>query len=213
MKKFWQHVFTALMLTALMVVAGGCGGADAQKTQATASASTQETKQQPQEADTMKKGTNSHVLIAYYSLTGTTKQAAEAIQAATGGDLVFIEPADPYPQDHDPCLARQMADIRNNARPAVATQVKNMDQYDTIFVGYPIWYYQAPLIINTFLESYNLQGKRISPFCTSGGYPIDKSITILKDSAPQATWEQGLRVSGKNSDFTKWLAGLGFRNK
>lgn len=161
----------------------------------------------------MKKGTNSHVLIAYYSLTGTTKQAAEAIQAATGGDLVFIEPADPYPQDHDPCLARQMADIRNNARPAVATQVKNMDQYDTIFVGYPIWYYQAPLIINTFLESYNLQGKRIIPFCTSGGYPIDKSITILKDSAPQATWEQGLRVSGKNSDFTKWLAGLGFRNK
>ncbi|WP_289001182.1 flavodoxin [uncultured Megasphaera sp.] len=213
MKKFWQHVFTALMLTALMVVAGGCGGADAQKTQATASASTQETKQQPQEADTMKKGTNSHVLIAYYSLTGTTKQAAEAIQAATGGDLVFIEPADPYPQDHDPCLARQMADIRNNARPAVATQVKNMDQHDTIFVGYPIWYYQAPLIINTFLESYNLQGKRIIPFCTSGGYPIDKSITILKDSAPQATWEQGLRVSGKNSDFTKWLAGLGFRNK
>lgn len=149
------------------------------------------------------------VLVAYYSLTGTTKKAAGKIADMTGGDLFFIEPADPYPTEHDPCLERDMKEIETNARPAVKSHVDNMAQYDVIFVGYPIWYYQAPMFINTFLESYDLSGKTVIPFCTSGGYPIDKSVGILKDSAGKAAVTNGLRYDGDDKELSDWIKSFG----
>lgn len=149
------------------------------------------------------------VLIAYYSLTNTTARAARSIHDKIGGDLFEIQAENPYPTDHDACLERDMQEIKDNARPAVANRVENMSQYDVVFIGYPIWYYQAPMIINTFLESYNLQGKTIVPFCTSGGYPIDNSIELLKGSIPNANIAEGHRIDNE-SDMMAWLKRLGF---
>ena len=150
------------------------------------------------------------VLVAYYSQTGTTKKAAENIQRLTGADIFEIKPADPYPAAHAPCLERQKQDIKADARPAVAGKVADMKQYKTVFVGFPVWYYQAPMVINTFLESYELEGKRIIPFCTSGGHPIDSSIVALQKSLPKVKIEGGLRVTGDENELKNWLQKYGY---
>lgn len=152
---------------------------------------------------------NRKVLVAYYSLTGTTQRAAENIHARVGGDIFEIEAVNPYPKEHDPCLERDMREIEENARPKVANHVPNMEDYDVIFVGYPIWYYQAPMLINTFCEEYDFHGKTVVPFCTSGGYPIDNSIDKLRDSLPGATIAKGLRIED-DDELTDWLGKLGF---
>ena len=152
---------------------------------------------------------NRKVLVAYYSLTGTTQRAAESIHARVGGDIFAIEAANPYPKDHDPCLERDMKEIEENARPEVANHVSNMEEYDVIFVGYPIWYYQAPMLINTFCEEYDFHGKTVVPFCTSGGYPIDDSIEKLRPSLIGANIVSGLRVDD-NAELADWLRKLGF---
>lgn len=152
---------------------------------------------------------NRKVLIAYYSLTKTTQKAAENIRERVGGDLFEIQAVDPYPVEHDPCLERDMKEIEENARPAVANHVPNMSEYDVIFIGYPIWYYQAPMLINTFCEEYDFHGKTVIPFCTSGGYPIDDSIEKLRDSLPGAKIAKGLRVED-DSELAAWLGRLGF---
>lgn len=133
---------------------------------------------------------SSKTLVAYYSQTGNTKRAAEKIANLTNANLFEIIPETPYPEKHDPCLEKQINDIKTNARPKIRNRLSDINSYDTIFVGYPIWYYQAPLVINTFLESYNLSGKKVIPFCTSGGYPIENSIKALKPSAPNALWQK-----------------------
>ena len=191
-----------LLVTALLgitALSAGCMGDDVQ---AAGEAGKVEAAQQ--EID----GGSPKILIAYYSLTGTTRRAAEAIQAKTGGDLFEIQAAEPYPTEHDPCLERDIQEIKENARPQVANKVADMTQYDVVFIGYPIWYYQAPMLINTFLEGYDLQGKLVVPFCTSGGYPIDNSIEMLKDSLQGARLAEGLRID-RSSDLDGWLSRIG----
>ena len=149
------------------------------------------------------------ILIAYYSQKGHTRAAAQRIQALTGGELFEIKPADPYPEDHDPCLDRQLKEIESNARPALAAKVENIGQYDTVFIGYPIWYYQAPMVLNTFVEQHNLAGKTIMPFCTSGGFGVEQSVEVLKKLAPQGNWQVGLRVTGDDDKLKAWLKKIG----
>lgn len=149
------------------------------------------------------------MLIAYYSLTGTTRAAAKKIQSLTDADLFEIQAADPYPTSHDPCLERQMQEIEADARPALAKKVENIASYDTIFIGYPIWYYQAPMLLNTFVEQHELFQKTIMPFCTSGGYGIERSVDILRALAPNANWKNGLRVTGDEGELKEWLKQLG----
>ncbi|MBQ1889077.1 MAG: flavodoxin [Selenomonas sp.] len=149
------------------------------------------------------------MLIAYYSLTGTTRAAAKKIQSLTGADIFEIPAADPYPTAHDPCLERQMKEIAADARPALARKVENIASYDTIFIGYPIWYYQAPMLLNTFVEQQDLFQKTIMPFCTSGGYGIERSVDILRALMPNAYWKDGLRVAGDDKELRDWLRQLG----
>ena len=189
-----------LLIMSCMMLLAGCSGSASQK-QADASA-----KNKPAEIVKVEGKT----LVAYYSQTGTTKKAAEEIQKLTGADIFEIKPVEPYPAAHAPCLERQKQDIKANARPAVAGKVANMEQYKTVFVGFPVWYYQAPMLINTFLESYNLEGKRVIPFCTSGGHPIDSSVEALQKSLPKVKIEEGLRVTGDENELKKWLQKYGY---
>lgn len=144
------------------------------------------------------------VLVAYYSWSGNTKKVAEQIHSEVGGDIIAIEPEKAYPKDYQECVDVAKQEANDNARPAVATKVDNMDQYDVVFVGYPIWWYKAPMHMYTFLESYSLNGKVIVPFCTSGGSPIDGSIPDIQAAAKGATVVKGSQYADP-AKISQWL--------
>ncbi len=148
-------------------------------------------------------GDTSRILVVYFSCTNTTKGRAEALQAKLGADIYRITPAVPYTNAdlnyNTDCRAnREQND--SSARPAISGGVEDMSQYDVIYIGYPIWWGQAPKIIYTFLESYDFAGKTLIPFCTSGGSGMGTSGNNLHSSAPNAIWKSGRRVSS-NSDI------------
>lgn len=135
------------------------------------------------------------ILIAYFSATGTTKDAAKKLEKATGGKLYRIKAAQPYTSadldyGRDNCRANKEQNDES-ARPEIKGKVKNIRKYDVIFLGYPIWWGKEPKIIRTFLESYNLKGKTIVPFCTSGGSGISGSMAGIKASATGARVVKG----------------------
>lgn len=154
------------------------------------------------------------VLIAYFSATNNTEGIASHLDAILDADLYEITPEQPYTAAdlnyNSDCRAN---DEQNDpsARPAISSSVDNMEQYDVIFLGYPIWWGQAPKIISTFLESYDLSDKTIVPFCTSGSSGIGSSATNLHSLASSATWLDGQRFSGSASRSTveTWVNGLG----
>ena len=157
----------------------------------------------------------SRVLIAYFSATNNTENIANHIDAILDADLYEITPEQPYTSTDlnygDSSTRATLEQNDPNARPAIAGSVDNMEQYDVIFLGYPIWWGQAPKIISTFLESYDLSGKTIIPFCTSGSSPIGSSATNLHSLANGATWLDGQRFSGSTSrsDVETWVNSLG----
>ena len=155
------------------------------------------------------------VLVAYFSATGTTKGVAEHIANGLNADIYEIVPEDPYTDadlnynDNNSRTTIEMNDP--NARPAISGSVENMEQYDIIFVGYPIWWGEAPRIVSTFMESYDFSGKTIVPFCTSGGSGIGSSASNLESFTSGATWLDGRRLNGSDSQDTvmEWVNGLG----
>ena len=132
----------------------------------------------------------SNTLVAFFSATGTTMDVADRLARATGSDLFAIVPADPYTsadlnwRDKQSRSTLEASDP--SCRPAIASKVERIEDYDTIFLGFPIWWYAAPAIINTFLESYDLAGKTIVLFTTSGGSGMGKTASVLRPSAPDA---------------------------
>ena len=154
------------------------------------------------------------VLVAYFSATGTTKGVAEHIANGLNADIYEIVPEDPYTDadlnynDNNSRTTIEMNDL--NARPAISGSVENMEQYDIIFVGYPIWWGEAPRIVSTFMESYDFSGKTIVPFCTSGGSGIGSSASNLERLTSGATWLDGRRLNGSDSQDTvmEWVNSL-----
>ncbi|MDE6301959.1 MAG: aldo/keto reductase, partial [Clostridia bacterium] len=139
----------------------------------------------------------------YFSCTNTTKGRGEALQSKLDADIYRIMPAIPYTNADlnysTDCRAnREQNDA--SARPVISGGVADMSKYDVVYIGYPIWWGQAPKIIYTFLESYDFAGKTLIPFCTSGGSGMGTSGTNLHSSAPDAIWKSGCRVSS-NSDI------------
>lgn len=147
-------------------------------------------------------------LIVYFSRTGTTRQAAAQIQQLTGGDMVELQVMEPYNGTYQETLNRAERELSANARPVLATSISNMENYDTVFVGYPIWHGDAPMAIDTFLESYDFTEKTIVPFCTSGSSGIGSSLRTIRSLCPNSTVLQGIRV-GSISEIEPWLTQLG----
>lgn len=152
-------------------------------------------------------------LVAYFSWSGNTEQMAQMIQEETGADLFEIEPAAPYTDDYDTLLDVAQQEQADNARPEVASQVENWDSYDVVFIGYPDWWSDAPMLIYSFLESYDWEGKTLIPFCTSGGSGFGRSLEKLSDSAPGAEILEGLHVSGSSvgsagDEVADWISSL-----
>ena len=156
----------------------------------------------------------SRKLVAYFSASGVTAKVAERLSEAIGADLYAIEPEVPYTKadlDWMDKKSRSTIEMNNPAsRPAIAGKRDNMNDYDTVFVGFPIWWYVAPTIINTFLESYDLTGKTIIPFATSGGSDMGKTNEKLLPSCKGAKLLNGkvFKASVSDADFAKWAEGL-----
>lgn len=150
------------------------------------------------------------ILIAYFSHWGHTKQFAEKIQQLTGGDLFEIKTSRFYPEEHDPCSIQAHREQLNDDRPELTDQVKNMDQYDTVFVGHPIWWYREPMVIRSFWAAYDFQGKTVIPFCTSGDVGIENTEKDTQKYLPTATVKTGLRlgthaVDSSVPEIKEWL--------
>ena len=143
-------------------------------------------------------------LVAYFSASGTTARVAENLAKAAGADLYEIKPAVPYTKDDLNWMdkqSRSSVEMRDKgSRPALADADADIAAYDTIFVGFPIWWYIAPTIINTFLEAYDFSGKKIVLFATSGGSGFGKAVASLQPSAPKATIVEGAILNGRPNE-------------
>lgn len=152
-------------------------------------------------------------LVAYFSASGTTKKAAEHLAKAAGADLFEIKPAVPYSRadlDWTNKKSRSSIEMQNpDSRPAISEQLSNIEDYDTIFIGFPIWWYVAPTIIDTFLESYDFSGKTIIPFVTSGGSGMGKTVEVLQALCPTANWKDSKMLNHiSNTELQNWLRDL-----
>lgn len=171
-------------------------------------------------------------LIAYFSLIdivpegadasahatpsiGNTESAAMEIQRQVGGDLFAIKTVQTYPVSHREASAIAEEEMRSDARPELSTHLDNMDEYDTVYIGYPIWWYIEPMAIRTFLEEYDFSGKTIIPFCTTLGAGVDESVENIASLADGATVLEGVTLrTGRedhSEDISEWLSDIGMK--
>ena len=154
----------------------------------------------------------SKTLVAYFSASGVTARAAKEIAQAVDADLYEIRPEKPYTDadlnwmDKKSRSTKEMNDPA--CRPAIAKPVENIEQYDTVFVGFPVWWYVEPRIVDTFLESYDFSNKTMIPFATSGGSGIGKAEKSLETHCPKANWKRGKLVNSGAAVWAKSILGL-----
>lgn len=202
-------------------------------------ASVPETEEEESEPSSSQPGAGSNILIAYFTMPenvdttgvdavagasivvnggeamGNVEYMAGIIQATVGGDLFQIETVQQYPMDHDPLVDQAAQEQDENARPELASQIENLDQYDTIFLGYPNWWGDLPMPLYTFLEEYDFSGKTIIPFCPHGGSGFSQTESTIAELQPNAVVsENGLTVSRNDvadsaQEITAWAEGLG----
>lgn len=184
----------------------------------------------------------SHILIAYFTyaenaelsdnadasasasiqpwngrLTGNTGVVADIIAQQTGGKLFSIRTVKAYPSDYDGTIEEGQEEKNNNEYPELATHIENPDGYDTIFVGFPNWWYGMPMAMYSFFEEYDFSGKTIIPFCTSGGSGFSDALDVIAEYEPEATILDGLSIGASDatsaeSDITNWLDSLGLES-
>ncbi len=146
-------------------------------------------------------------LVSYFSYSGDTKRAAEAIANAIGADIHRIVPQTPYSGNYNNCVTVAQEEKRKNARPAIKDNLtqEQLDGYDKIFIGYPIWWYDGPMIIYTFVESLDFKGKTIIPFALSGGSGISGSDRNIRKICPSATVKDGTMLNRYgDAQIAKW---------
>ena len=150
------------------------------------------------------------VLVAYFSASGVTEGVAKILAEVTGGELHRIQPEQPYTdadlnwRDEHSRSTIEMND--KSSRPAIAGKLANMSEYNVVFVGFPIWWYTCPTIINTFIEAYDFGGKTVIPFATSGGSSIKKAYDDLSGTYPNINWKSGKLLNGMTKkELEEWV--------
>ena len=209
-----------LLLMILMV--SGCGGESQDKLPA-----------EPEKKSVEKAPASSadkKILVVYFSRTGeeyaigritkgNTAIIAEYIAKKAGADTFEVKPATPYPDEYEACTEIAKQELESNARPAFAANVDNLAQYDTVFIGYPIWWGAVPRVMMTFLEANDFSGKTIIPFCTHGGSGLAGTEREIAEACPNAKVLSGLAIVGKTAqndfpaaqkDVDTWLKDLGY---
>lgn len=154
---------------------------------------------------------NDRILIAYFSASGVTARAAQQMAEAVGADLYEIRPAQPYTDadlDWRDQHSRSTLEMRDPAsRPALADPVPALDGYGTVLLGFPIWWYVEPRIVDTFLESADFTGKRVIPFATSGGSGIAGAEKSLRAHCPKADWGEGRLLNSGAAEWARQVTG------
>ncbi len=162
------------------------------------------------QANKTKENKEMKVLVAYFSASGVTKGVAQQLAEVAGADLHEIKPEQPYTEadlDWRDKQSRSSVEMQDkNSRPAITGKLADMKAYDVIYVGFPIWWYTCPTIINTFMEAYDFQGKTLIPFATSGGSSIKKACEDLKAAYPNINWKEGKLLNHASKDeLKKWV--------
>jgi flavodoxin len=208
----------AILLTAALgLTLSACGGLSRESAGVPSAASAAESEASSSMPTTSAEpAADGGTLVVYFSCTGNTKAAAQTIANASNGALYEITPAQPYTDadlDYNDDKSRTTVEQNDSsARPEISGSVKNWEQYDTVFLGYPIWWGTAPRILDTFVESYDFTGKAVIPFCTSAASSIGSSGAELKElAAGKGTWLDGKRLTAdvSEADIAAWLKELG----
>lgn len=201
MKKI-MHTMVAVLLTSCLTLSlAGCGQTAAGGQAAASSDASAESAAAT--AETGDSAGTGKTLVAYFSWSGNTAEMAAHIAEQTGADLLEIQPEIPYPEDYGECGEVAQAERDNNERPAIANLPDSLDEYDTLLIGYPIWWHTAPMIIGTFLESYDLTGMEVYPFTQSASMDteqFDNSIAFVRESAANANVHDGLFVRSSDTE-------------
>ena len=217
--------FGSLLLAALMILSlTACGSKTSNATPAQTPSNGTTTEDTPAETpddaatgDADNTASGSKVLVVYYSASGNTKRVAEDIAEAADGDLFEITPAEPYTSDDlnwtnsDSRVSREHDDESLRDVPLTTTEVENWDDYDTVFIGYPIWWGIAAWPVDTFVKNNDFTGKTVIPFATSSSSGMGQSGTLLSEMAGTGDWQDGQRFSSgaSQSDVADWVSGLG----
>ena len=156
---------------------------------------------------------NMKTLVAYFSATGTTENVAKDLADVTGGTIYEIKPEVRYTDAdldwHNRNSRSSLEMIDKNSRPAIIKDLKDAGSYDCIFIGFPVWWYTAPTIINTFIEAYGFEGKTVILFATSGGSTVDKANKDFAAAYPAINWKPGKTLNGASKTSLKtWIEGL-----
>lgn len=226
-----QKAIIFLCITMLLLCMAACGSSKTLESSSNEmqSSSENESMQNDETAsteDTEKQDTtnnpstesDSKILVAYFSATGNTRPIAESIAEFTGGDLFEIIPAEEYTGEDlnyndDSCRANEEQNDKT-ARPAILKEVENMEQYNVVLIGHPIWWGEEPRIIDTFMESYDFSGKTVVNFCTSGGSSIGAATKNMQELASNANWLEGHRfeAGASSSNVQAWLNEMNILN-
>ena len=225
--KTWKRLFSCLLAGAMALSLAACGGSDSAASDQTAEEQTQEETTSPADTSTdtaapedsggESTAESGSVLVVYYSATGNTENAASYIAQATGGDLFEITPAEPYTDDdlnwsdENSRVTQEYADESLRDVELTTTQVENWDSYDTVFLGYPIWWGVAAWPVDGFVEANDFTGKTVIPFCTSSSSGLGQSGELLSEMAGTGDWLEGqrFRSSASQEDVTEWVDSLG----
>ena len=226
--KHWKRLLSCVLAGSVALALAACGQQSAGGSSAGNQSTSQSTDQSREEvssaaqsaagsgADTS--GTErGNVLVVYYSATGNTENAANYIAEATGGDIFEITPAEPYTDDdlnwsdENSRVSREYADESLRDVELTTTQVENWDSYDTVFIGYPIWWGIAAWPVDGFVEANDFTGKTVIPFCTSSSSGLGESGELLAELAGTGDWQEGqrFRSSVSQEDVNEWVDSLG----
>lgn len=198
-----KKIISVLLTCAMMSAFTACGGDSVSKSEA------------GQQDTSESSATGENSLVVYFSATGNTEAVAETLAETQGAEIHEITPEDPYTDadlDYNNSSCRANAEQNDeNARPAISGGIDNIDDYDVIYVGFPIWWGDMPRIMYTFFDTYDLSGKTIAPFCTSGGSGISGAVSSIEELEPEADITEGLRTSsqGAEADIAQWLDRIG----
>lgn len=210
----------AMMLMGTLVAASiaGCGnsgdGSDSEHVQEQAQSGDTQDNSQSASGDEQSGENSENALIVYFSWSGNTEAVAQEIQNQTGADIFKIEPQEPYTDDYNELLDIAQNEQQEEARPVIAETVDNIEDYDTVYFGYPNWWGDMPMIMYSFLDDYDLSGKVIAPFVTSGGSGFSGTLDTIQEMEPQAEVTEGLSLGSGEADdsadaVSQWLGEIG----
>ncbi len=224
-----KAMLAGLLAGTMMFAMTGCGKNPAAETTAAGvkeSASAENTSETVAVETTAESGETSEsaaaqdgssILVAYFSWSGNTEKIANMIAEDTGADLFQIEPVEAYPEDYNAVVDQAKEEQTANARPELLHDVEAFQNYDVIFIGYPNWWSDVPMIMNTFMEAHDFSGKTVVPFCTHGGGGFGKSLASVKAGTSGATVLDGFSVNGSQEDgaavdVQSWIDSLNLGN-